>query len=80
VLAGITRVVVTEIAADTFDVQEAPLHYDELVGCDEIFITSSTKEALPVTQIDRHRIGDGNPGLHIRKLMELFRVYVAHRG
>jgi branched-chain amino acid aminotransferase len=76
VLPGITRAVVLEIASDAFEVSEAPLHYDELLACDELFITSSTKEILPVVKLDDHTIGGGEPGPRTRKLMALFRTYV----
>ena len=76
VLGGITRAVVLEIAGDDFDVVEAPLFYTDLATYDEAFITSSTKELLPVVQIDDITIGQGEPGPHTRKLMALFRTYV----
>jgi branched-chain amino acid aminotransferase len=76
ILAGITRAVVLEVAADDFDVTEAPLHYADLLGCDELFITSSTKEVLPVVQVDGQIIGPGVPGPRTQKLMALFRAYV----
>lgn len=75
VLAGITKAVVMELAADDFDVVEGPLHYDELAACDEIFITSTTKEILPVVQIDEQQIGSGQPGPKTQKLIQLFRTY-----
>lgn len=74
VLLGITRAVVMEIASDSFEVYEGPLHYRDLLAADEAFITSSTKEILPVTQIDGHVIGQGRPGPRTRKLMALFEV------
>lgn len=76
VLGGITRDVVLEIAGDDFEVVEAPLFYADLATCDEAFLTSSTKEILPVTQIDDIIIGQGKPGPNTRKLIELFRAYV----
>lgn len=48
VLAGITRAVVMEIAEDDFEVVEGELFYAALADYDELFITSSTKEILPV--------------------------------
>jgi branched-chain amino acid aminotransferase len=80
VLPGITRAVVLEIASDAFAVSEAPLQYEELLDCDELFITSSTKEILPVVRLDEHTIGGGEPGPRTRKLMELFRTYVQQDG
>lgn len=76
VLGGITRDVVLEIAGDDFEVVEAPLFYADLATCDEAFLTSSTKEILPVTQIDDITIGQGKPGPNTRKLIELFSAYV----
>ena len=76
VLGGITRDVVLEIAGDDFEVVEAPLFYADLATCDEAFLTSSTKEILPVTQIDDLTIGQGKPGPNTRKLIELFSAYV----
>lgn len=78
VLAGITKAVVMEIAADELEVVEGALHHVELAGCDEAFITSTTKEILPVVQIDDLPIGNGQPGPQTRKLMQLFQTYTAH--
>lgn len=81
VLAGITRAVVMEIAADDFTVAEALLPYDELLRCDEVFITSTTKEILPIVQIDDFTVGLGQPGPRTRKLMRLFQAYTkTHTG
>ncbi len=76
VLGGITREVVLEIAEDDFEVLEAPLYYADLASYDEAFITSSTKEVLPVVQIDDITIGQGRPGQNTQKLIDLFRTYV----
>jgi len=76
VLGGITRDVVLEIAEDDFQVRETPIAYAELETCDEAFITSSTKEILPVVQIDDITIGAGRPGPNTQKLMDLFHTYV----
>lgn len=76
VLAGITRAVVLEIAEDDFEVVEGELYYADLQTYDELFITSSTKEILPVIQVDDQRIADGKPGPKTQKLIELFHAYV----
>lgn len=76
VLFGITRAVVMEIAADSFEVVESALRYDEALRADELFITSSTKEILPVVQVDQHRIAQGRPGPRTQRLRDLFRTYV----
>lgn len=76
VLAGITRAVVLEIAEDDFEVVEGDLYYADVQKYDELFITSSTKEILPVIQVDDQIVADGKPGSKTQKLIDLFRAYV----
>jgi branched-chain amino acid aminotransferase len=82
VLAGITRAVVLEIASDDFEVHQGPVYYEDLRSgaVDEVFITSSTKEILPVVQVDEIQIGNGKPGPKTQKLLALFHSYVENYG
>ena len=52
VLAGITRRKVLELAREHFDVEERAVSMDEVRNAKEAFITSTTKQILPVAQID----------------------------
>ncbi len=79
VLIGITRAVVLEIAEDEFEVVESDIFYADLASYDEMFITSSTKEILPVVQVDEMTIGNGKPGPRTSKLIDLFRSYAAQQ-
>lgn len=81
VLLGITRSVVMEIAEDDFEVVEGPIHYEDIVNgiVDEVFITSSTKELLPVIQVDSLQIGNGKPGVKTQKLISLFHTYIENQ-
>src|ERR1051325_1698301 len=73
-LAGITREFVIEIAAETgVPARETVLRDEDLVGADEAFLTSSTREIVPIVQVDDHRIGAGTPGRITRELLETFR-------
>jgi D-alanine transaminase len=62
-LPGITYDVVLELAAahglpaEVRDVQEA-----EVRGADELWLTSSTKEVLPIVTLDGKPVGSGRPG------------------
>lgn len=76
ILKGITRQVVMEVAAPEFVVVEGPIHYRDIQSLDEAFLTSTTKEVLPVVQIDEHVIGTGKPGPVTQRIMELFRAHV----
>jgi D-alanine transaminase/branched-chain amino acid aminotransferase len=52
VLAGITRKKLLEVARKHFTVEERPLSLHELTDAKEAFLTSTTKQILPVSQID----------------------------
>jgi branched-chain amino acid aminotransferase len=75
ILNGITKEVVLELAKNQFEIVEKPIYYSDLSSCDEAFITSSTKEILPVVQIDDLHISKGKPGENTQLLMELFHNY-----
>jgi branched-chain amino acid aminotransferase len=79
-LLGITRAFVMELAARLgIEVRETTLREDDLASADEAFITSSTKEIVPVVAVDAQRIGGGTPGAVTRRLMDAFRNAVPER-
>jgi branched-chain amino acid aminotransferase len=82
ILAGITREVVLEILPGLrIPFGEEPLRLEDLLGADEAFMTSTTREVVPVRQVDEHRVGDGRPGPITRRVMAAFRDYApAHCG
>lgn len=68
-LPGITRAVIIKIAKKQgFKVIERSFLYKDLMASDEVFLTSSLAEVLPVTKIDRKPVGTGVPG-QITKLL-----------
>jgi branched-chain amino acid aminotransferase len=75
ILNGITRDVILELAKDRFEIVEQSIAYSQLNHCDEAFITSSTKEIMPVVQIDELNISQGKPGENTQTLMHLFQKY-----
>jgi len=73
-LAGITRAFVFEIGDEAgVKVEEAMLQDDDLFRADEAFFTSSTKELMPIVEVDDRTIGRGTPGAVTQKLLETFR-------
>ena len=73
-LAGITRAFVFEVGAGIgVTVEEAALKDEDLLGADEAFFTSTTKELLPIVQVDDHPIGTGAPGPVTAQLLQEFR-------
>ena len=73
-LEGVTRNFVLEIGADVnVQVRECVLWDRDLETADEMFITGTTREVLPVTEIDGRPVGSGEPGPITRKLADAFR-------
>jgi len=63
ILPGITRSVILKLA-ESHQIQfiEKPLSQKDLETADEIWLTSSTKNAVPVTQLNNQPVGNGRPG------------------
>lgn len=74
ILAGITRAHVLELARELrLEVEERPLLSSELGGVDELFISSSIRELVPVIRVDGQLIGSGVPGPLAARLLAAFR-------
>jgi branched-chain amino acid aminotransferase len=76
VLAGITRALVLEVAEPQLSVVRRAVRRDELSRVREAFITSASREVLPVVSIDAEPIGDGGVGPRTRGIMEGFAALV----
>ncbi len=73
-LEGITRSFVCEIGAQLdITVRDAVLFEHDLDTAEEAFLTSSTREIVPIVKIDNRVIGSGLPGPLTRRLLEAFR-------
>ncbi len=55
-------------------VREAVLRDDDLFDADEAFLTSTTREVLPIVTVDGRPIGSGRPGPVTRKLLDAYRA------
>jgi branched-chain amino acid aminotransferase len=80
ILPGVTRKVVLELLQDRFELDLRDVQMEEIKAMDEVFITSSTKEVVPIVQVDRATVGSGRPGPLTRKVMEIFHGYTAQYG
>jgi branched-chain amino acid aminotransferase len=81
ILAGITRAHVLAAArALGVPVEEREIEQDELYAAEEVFITSSIREVLPVVRVDGHAVGTGSPGPMSRALHRRFRDDVGLAG
>jgi branched-chain amino acid aminotransferase len=76
-LPGITREVVLELAARYgIKVLETDIRLEESLSADEIFLTNSLIEIMPVTAVNNKTVAAGKPGLITRILMELYKDIV----
>ena len=77
-LPGITYDVVLELlAAHGFEHRIRPVTEAELRGADEVWITSSSKDLLPVTRMDGKPVGSGRPGPLFKRMRALFDEFKA---
>jgi D-alanine transaminase len=73
ILGGITRQLVLGLAADLkLEVRQSAFTVEEMYGAGEVFLTSTTSEVLPITQVDDRTIGNGKPGAATLRLHEEF--------
>ena len=81
-LEGITRNIVMELAAQKFglEVREEPFTPYDLFIADEVFLTGTAAEVVPVVKIDSRVIGDGKPGVVTLDLMKEFRELTRTTG
>jgi D-alanine transaminase len=73
ILGGITRIVLLEIANKlNIPVLEQTYTLDELFAADEVFVTSTTSEVMPIVSIDGRPVKDGKPGVITSQIQEAF--------
>jgi branched-chain amino acid aminotransferase len=73
ILDGINRRSIIQIAGDLgYTVVERNLARAELILADEVFLSGTAAELVPVREIDDHTIGSGEPGPITRELQRVF--------
>jgi branched-chain amino acid aminotransferase len=73
-LAGITREFLFDVAQEIgVPMTESVMTDEDLLSADEAFLTSTTREVVPIVLVDERRIGAGRPGPVTRALLEGFR-------
>ena len=81
VLRGITRQTVMDLAArQRLEVREDLLTRHDLFNADEVFLTGTAAEIIPVVKIDGRVIGSGKPGPVTKKLQQGFRQLTKTAG
>jgi D-alanine transaminase len=75
-LPGVTRLVIERIAiAHDIPMLEQEITLTDLESADEIWLSSSTKEALPVTRLNDLAVGTGKPGAVWQKMRGFYQAY-----
>jgi D-alanine transaminase len=73
ILGGITRQIVLRLAAEAgLPVEETPIQVAELGAAEEIFLTGTTTDVLPIRQLDSRPVGTGRPGSVTRMLQDAY--------
>jgi D-alanine transaminase len=76
ILAGITRDVIIELAEkNNIACHEAEISFAELKTASEIWVTSSTREIIPVVELDGVAVADGKVGAVWHAVNSIFQAY-----
>ncbi|WP_158768833.1 D-amino-acid transaminase [Paraglaciecola sp. L1A13] len=71
ILPGVTRIFVLKMCEELgYKLEERDFTEDELRAADELWISSSTKDVLPIVSLEEDAIGDGKPGPMWKDLAE----------
>jgi 4-amino-4-deoxychorismate lyase len=74
ILAGITRATLLDLAPTLgLKVLEGVFTAEDLLAADEAFLSSSTRELMPVVEVDATPIADGHPGPAATELQSALR-------
>lgn len=77
VLPGIARGAVLELAMQRrMTIEQRPLMIEDLLKADEVFLTNTIMEVMPVCRIERHAVGNEKVGEMTRQLHEAYRDLV----
>ena len=77
-LPGIARATVLELAEGlAIAAAERPVTIAELRGADEVFLTNSIMEVMPVTRLEGQAVGADKPGAVTRRLAAAYKDLVA---
>ena len=81
ILEGVTRNSVIDLAREAgMQVEERVFTRHDLYIADEIFLTGTAAEVIPVVKVDQRVIGDGQPGKVTEKLIAAFRQFANNYG
>ena len=75
-LGGITREIVLELCQQNKIIcREKNISEDDLHQADEIWLSSATREVLPIVTLNQHAVGNGRPGVVWQQIIQLYHEY-----
>jgi branched-chain amino acid aminotransferase len=78
ILEGITRGVLLALARrEGIDAGEGVFDVEEIARSNELFLTSSTREIVPIVRVEGQPVGSGKPGPVTRQLLSAYRREIA---
>ena len=73
ILSGISREVVLQLARSlSIPVREGAIPFDRVYDAEELFLSGTPTEVMPVTTVDGRKISGGKPGPITSRLMKAF--------
>lgn len=75
ILNGMTRDLVINLCKDFNPVRYINMKLSDLLSANEVFLTSSNKEVMPITTVDNKKIGDGKVGHWTKMVMDAYCSY-----
>ena len=80
VLAGVIREKILAIAKNnSVETHQQDLTIDDVLNADEIFVTNSIMEVMPVSRIEKHVVGDGKAGNITRLLCDKLKEVILNQ-
>lgn len=75
ILHGCVRMRVEKFALDlNTPLVEEPFSIEDIASADELFLSSSTSEVLPIVKVDNKLVGNGKPGKITKRLQESYEL------
>ncbi|TFJ94218.1 D-amino-acid transaminase [Lentibacillus salicampi] len=79
ILNGITRRKIIQLCDELdLEVNEQTYTVKDLLNADEVFVSATKLDIIPILQVDDHVIGDGKPGVITKQVLQAFRSLYQH--
>lgn len=76
VLQGVTREIIIHICKKLHPLRVGHVNINQLKSADEIFITATNKEVLPIVKLDKHKVAKGKVGPITKNIMKSYKKFI----